>query len=107
MRVHHWLLVGIFFGLLILAIPTVEAAKMCVQVVDKNGNPVQGVTVLVTYGAEKETVTTDAKGECSIKPIGASCDIDAIKGLCKERLAPQGILEDLKVIVTLHCWPSK
>jgi hypothetical protein len=94
-------------GLLIGFLPAAEAAKMCVQVVDKVGNPVQGATVEVTHSGKKEAVTTDAKGECYINPTGATCDIEAIKGDCKERLAPVGILEDLKVIITLHCWPLK
>ncbi len=107
MRLHHLLGVTLLVGLFALTIPTVEAAKMTVQVVDKTGNPVEGATVDVVFGAEKESLTTDAKGECVVKPIGATCDIDAKKGDCKERLAPVGILEDLKVIITLHCWPPK
>jgi hypothetical protein len=107
MQLRH-LLAGIFFiGLFIGVLTTAEAEKMTVQVVDKNGAPVQGATVDVAYAGKKDSFTTDAKGECSINPVGLTCEIEAIKGDCKERLAPQGVLADLRVIITLHCWPPK
>jgi len=104
----HLLMAGIFsVGLFIGTLPTAEAAKMTVQVVDKDSKPVQGATVDVTSEGKKETATTDAKGECAIDPSGAKCDIDAQKGDCKERQSPVGVLENAKIVITLHCWPPK
>lgn len=107
MRLHYLLGMVFLIGPLIATLPTAEDAKMYVEVVDKAGSPVQGATVDVTSGGKKETQTTDEKGACTINPTGDTCDIDATKGDCKERLAPVGVLEDVKIVVTLHCWPPK
>ena len=110
---RHLLLVALFLFPAFFTTGTALAeekktsSKMCVIATDKTGKEVEGVLVDIVCAGEKKSYTTDKSGKSCIEVAAPLIEsITITKDDCQERLAPVGVLDGLKVIITLHCWPK-